>query len=168
MRALLLASVALCLASFAQAQKAEEDSNIVKRDAAPKAVLAAVACDSVLDYVMREPFAGGWLWQSKCPSNHANEIAAQVFSRDKNGKDAKLIRFPTPSRAQLEEISNVEVFPTTREFNSLFVNPEDKTVCRTEARWIARDPLKPRLVFWRETKDCDGKKGWRVIVNREK
>lgn len=158
---------ALCLAAHASAQ----DVDIVKRTEAPKEVLDAIACDHVLDYVTRQPFAGGWLWQSKCPGNHANEVAAQVFSHREDGKDAKLIRFPTPHKGRnmlLEEISNVEVFPAAREFNHLFVDPEDETVCRTEARWIARDPLKPGLVFWRETKDCDGKRGWRVRVNKKK
>ncbi|HMN51035.1 MAG TPA: hypothetical protein PKB01_03110 [Xanthobacteraceae bacterium] len=162
-----LTAFVLCLTSPVPAQS----SDIIKRTEAPKEVLAAITCDHVLDYVTRQPFAGGWLWQLKCPSNHANEVAAQVFSRDREGKDAKLIRFPTPYKGKdtrLEEISNVEVFPATREFNHLFVNPEDDAVCRTEARWIARDPLKPELVFWRETKDCDGKRGWRVLVNRKK
>jgi hypothetical protein len=25
---------------------------------------------------------------------------------------------------------------------------------------------KPLLVFWRETKDCEGKKGWVVVVGK--
>lgn len=167
MRILLAATFVFLPSLAALAQNAAEESGIVKRELAPKEVLAAIACDSVLDYVTREAFAGGWLWRSKCPSNHANEISAQVFSRDKNGKDARLIRFPAPGRSSLEEISNAEVFPPTREFNHLFVDPEDGKVCRTEARWIAGDPLKPLLVFWRETKDCEGKKGWRVLVKRK-
>lgn len=168
MRFRLLPAFALCLLAAAPAAAQEDGHRIFKRTEAPKEVRAAIICDEADDIVTRDAFAGGWLWQSKCPSNHANFIKAQVFSRDKNGKDAKLIRFPVPRGTPLEEISNVEFFPTTREFNSLFVNPEDEAVCRTEARWIAHDPLKPKLVFWRETKDCDGKKGWRVIVGKKK
>ena len=168
MRLPVFASCILLSTNLAFAQSSEDTPNTlttVKRSEAPKEVLAAIKCDEVVDYVTREPFARGWLWESKCPSNHANEITAQVFSQTKDGKDAKLIRFPVPKGAPLEEISNTEVFPANREFNALFVDPEDKKVCRTEARWIAKDPLKPKLVFWRETKDCDGKTGWRVLVN---
>jgi len=166
---LLLACLAL-FANGALAQNAGEEPNTyvsIKRSDAPKEVLAAVKCSDVVDFVTREPFAGGWLWKSKCPSNHANEIAAQIFSRDKGGKDAKLILFPAPKGAPLEEISNAEIFPANREFNALFVDPENGRVCRTEGRWIAEKPLKPRLIFWRETKDCEGKTGWRVLVNRK-
>lgn len=163
----LFTAAAFCLIAVASS-KAEEDSHaIFRRTEAPKEVRAAVTCDEADDIITRDAFAGGWLWQSKCPSNHANFIKAQIFSRDKNGKDAKLIRFPVPRGTPLDEISNVEFFPTTREFNSLFVNPEDAAVCRTEARWIAQNPLKPKLVFWRETKDCDGKKGWRVLKGKK-
>lgn len=159
----------VCLIATASlAQQQEEDTpnvlTTIKRDQAPKEVLAAIKCDAVDDFVTREPFARGYLWESKCPSNHANEIKAQVYSRDKNGKDAKLIRFPSPDRKLLDEISNPDVYPANQEFNALFTDPEDKNVCRTEARWIAKDPLKPKLVFWRETKDCEGTKGWKLRV----
>lgn len=164
----LLLVLLLAAAGPALAQESDDKSGIIKRSQAPNEVLTAVRCDETTDYVTREVFADGWLWQSLCPGNHANQIAAQVFSRDKNGKDAKLILFPTPSGPPLEEISNAEIFPTAREFNALFVDPEDGKVCRTEARWIAQDPLKPRLVFWRETKDCEGKTGWRVRIDRKK
>jgi hypothetical protein len=152
-----------CMASITGAWSEE---TVVKRDQTPKEVLAAFGCDEVQDYVMREAFAQGWLWRSKCPGNHANEMAALVFSRGKDGKGATLIRFPAPKgRARLEALSNAEIFPAAREFNALFVDPEDKRICRTEARWIAKDPVKPRLVFWRQTKDCEGKTGWRVLVD---
>lgn len=166
----LLPTALVLFALPAIAQHAEDEATYAKVDI-PKAVAKAADCGTDPDSIIRERFANGWLWKWPCPSNHANQIEAHVFSFDKEGKDAKKIRFPTPHKgknAWLEEISNVEVFPTTREFNHLFVDPEDKSVCRTEARWIARDPLKPQLVFWRETKDCDGKKGWRVLVNKKK
>jgi hypothetical protein len=159
-----LAAAFICIASVAGAQT--EETGIVPRNQAPKEVLAAFACDDVQDHVMREAFAQGWLWRSKCPGNHANEMAALVFTRSKDGKGAMLVRFPAPKgRATLEALSNAEIFPAAREFNALFVDPEDKRICRTEARWIAKDPVKPRLAFWRETKDCEGKTGWRVLVN---
>lgn len=165
-------SLAAALCAFALpalAQHAETEATYARADI-PKEVAAAVNCGTDPDAITRERFADGWLWKWPCPGNHANQIGAHVFSRDKAGKDAKRIRFPTPHKdeaAWLDELSNSEFFPAAREFNHLFIDPEDDKVCRTEARWIARAPLKPQLVFWRETKDCDGKKGWRVLVNRK-
>lgn len=159
-----------CLLAFpVLAQNAETEATYAKADI-PNAVAAASGCGTEPETITRERFADGWLWKWPCASNHANQIAAHIFSRDKDGKDAKRMRFPTPHRGEaawLDELSNSEFFPAAREFNHLFVDPEDDEVCRTEARWIARDPLKPRLVFWRETKDCDGKQGWRVLVKRK-
>jgi hypothetical protein len=159
-----LAAALICIATAVGAQA--QENAIIKRADAPKEILAAFGCDEVQDYIMRETFAQGWLWRSKCPGNHANEMAALVFSRGKDGKGATLIRFPAPKgRMRLEALSNAEIFPAAREFNALFVDPEDKRICRTEARWIAKDPVKPRLVFWRETKDCEGKTGWSVLID---
>jgi hypothetical protein len=120
---------------------------------------------------MGERFAGGWLWSWPCPSNHANQIRGFIFSRDKKGAGAKLILFPTPykgAKARLEDLSNVEVFPTTRDFYHFFMDPEDDSVCRTDAIWIAQEPLKPQLVFWREAKACEGDKGWRTLIDKRK
>jgi ketosteroid isomerase-like protein len=36
---------------------------------------------------------------------------------------------------------------------------------RTQARWrLEGERRLPKLVFWRETKDCEGKTGWVVVV----
>jgi hypothetical protein len=80
------------------------------------------------------------------------------------------LRFPGPhARAKpAEELSNVRWYPAMRELTELFVDPERK-VCRTEGRWrLDGKPLRARLVFWRETRDCDGKRGWRTVVDRRR
>jgi hypothetical protein len=166
-RMTLTASFLLAFGGFAHA---EDEATYAKADI-PKAVAAVADCDIEPDSIRRERFADGWLWKWPCPGNHANHIQAHIFSRDSQGADAARMRFPTPhkgERAWLGELSNSEFFPAAREFNHLFVDPEDNKICRTEARWIARNPAKPELVFWRETKDCEGKKDWRVLVNKKK
>jgi hypothetical protein len=41
----------------------------------------------------------------------------------------------------------------------------ERAVCRSEGRWRLEGPsLRPRLLFWRETRDCEGRKGWRILV----
>ena len=161
-------SLALLLALIAQA-RAQEDNVVQKKDI-PKAVADLMICGTDPDFVFLERYAGGWIWKWKCPGNHANNIEAHAFSRDKAGSAPAPIRFPTPYKgkdAWLEELSNSEFFPAAREFNHYFVDPENKRVCRTEARWIApRDPLKPELVFWRENSTCEGNRGWRVLVKK--
>jgi hypothetical protein len=168
MRLLLAALLLFALPAFAQ--NAETEITYGKADI-PKEIAAAAKCDTGPESIMGERFAGGWLWRWPCPSNHANQISAFVFSRDKEGKDAKLVRFPTPhkgKRAWLEDISNAEVFPAAREFNHFFTDPENKSICRTEAAWVSPDPLKPRLIFWREAKACEGDKGWRTLIDKRK
>jgi hypothetical protein len=135
----------------------------------PKEISAAANCDTDPESIMGERFGEGWLWSWPCPSNHANQIRSFIYSRDKIGRDAKRIRFPTPHKgklAWLDDLSNVEVFPNAREFYHYFTDPENQKVCRTDAVWIARDPLKPQLVFWREARSCEGDKDWRVLTDK--
>jgi len=152
------------------AQNTETEATYARADI-PREIAAAANCDTAPELLVGERFAEGWIWSWPCPSNHANQIRSFVFSRDKAGKNATRIRFPTPHMgkfAWLDELSNAEIFPYAREFYHLFVDPENDKVCRTEATWIARDPLKPQLVFWREAKSCEGNKDWRTLLDRRK
>ena len=69
-------------------------------------------------------------------------------------------------------ISNIRLYPETNEIGEIFVDREvegqtDPNVCRTEGRWrLEGKPPKPRLVFWRETADCEGNTGWTLIVGK--
>jgi hypothetical protein len=161
-------SLVLLLALVANS-RAQDD--IVSKQDIPKAIADLMTCGNYSEFVIREAYAGGWLWKWQCPSNHANNIEAHAFSRDRDGNTPAAIRFPTPYKgknAWLEELSNSEFFPAAREFNHSFVDPENKRICRTEARWVApRDPLKPELVLWRENRNCKGNSGWRTLVNKK-
>jgi hypothetical protein len=164
--------ITLCaLLALTAPLRAQEDNVVQKKDI-PKPIADLVTCGTEPEFITREAYAGGWIWKWQCASNHANQIEAHVFSREKDGGGAQALRFPTPYKgkdAWLEELSNSEFFPAAREFNHFFVDPENKRVCRTEARWEApRDPLKPELVLWRENKSCEGNSGWRVIINKKR
>lgn len=141
-----------------------------KTNRMPAAVTEQVTCDMVEPGAgIGQPFAGGFLFRVRCPSNHANHNQALVLADDEDGRGARLLRFPQPDRkaAPAEEISNVQLFPQTRELTEISVDPENEKICRTEGRWrLAATDKQPTLVFWRETRDCDGKRGWRVIVKR--
>lgn len=161
-----------CLALFFLASAAQAESGIIAKRSIPPAIAAQVECGTEPENITREPFAGGYLFKWQCASNHANYIVALVFARTADGANPALLRFPAPrgsDLAALEELSNAKLFPAVREISSLFVDPEDGEVCRTEARWrLGKNPLQPELVFWRDTPDCDGKNGWRVRVNKPK
>lgn len=143
-------------------------ANIDRKDI-PKAVAAQVDCGTEPPSISRRPFAGGFVFAWRCASNHANEIEALVFSARADGADAQLIRFPRPGfKDPMEELSNIRWDAKARELSQIFVDPEQR-VCRTEATWkLEGTPPAPELIFWRETRDCEGKKGWRVVIDKKK
>lgn len=158
---------ALVVAALSATSATAAGREIVQKREIPAAVAGQVQCGTEPETISRWPFAGGYLFAWQCASNHANNIVAYVYARSPDGDGAKLIRFPAPERDNepLEEISNARI--TEASITHLFIDPEDQEVCRTEARWsLANGVLQPELVFWRETGDCDGKRGWRVRVNK--
>ena len=151
-------------ASAAQAQSG--DTAIIDRKDIPAAVTAQVTCGTEPSSITRRPFAGGFVFAWVCPGNHANFIQALVFATRESGEGATLLRFPQPPRRgeAMEELSNIRWDAKARIVSQLFVDPESR-ICRSEARWRLNGP-KPALIFWRETRDCSGKRGWRVLVNK--
>ncbi len=133
----------------------------------PAPVIKQVNCGTEPDTVTRKAFAGGHLFLWQCPGNHANWIQAVVFATREDGADARLLTFPQAGkRDAAEELSNIRWFAARNELTSLFLDPETR-ICRTEGRWrLEGTPPMPRLIFWRETRDCNGKQGWRTRVDR--
>ena len=154
------------LAPAAIAQQNESPSERVSAEDVPESVAAQVQCGTDPHDVTRRRFAGGYVFAWECASNNANWIMALIYADDTDGANARLLRFPgPPGSAAAEELSNVRWYPAAREVTGLFVNPEE-TICRTEARWrLAGHPPDARLIFWRETRDSDGKRGWRIVVD---
>lgn len=150
---------------------AQADGDDILLDASkgevPAAVIEQVACGTDPGTVTRKAFAGGHVFLWQCPGNHANWIQAVVYATREDGADARLLTFPQAGkRGVAEELSNIRWFATRNELTSLFVDPET-TICRTEGRWrLDGTPLVPRLIFWRETRDCNGRRGWRTLVDR--
>jgi len=44
-----------------------------------------------------------------------------------------------------------------------------RRICKAEGAWRleGKNP-QPGLVFWRQTRDCDGKTGWQTMVSRKR
>jgi hypothetical protein len=166
----LLASILLAAACFVAPAAAQSDdvTDIARKDI-PAAVRAQVDCGTEPLGVSRRPFAGGVVFAWRCASNHANQIEALVYAPKADGAGAQLLRFPQPGfKDPMEELSNVRWDAAARELSQLFVDPEQR-VCRREATWrLDGTPPAPALIFWRETRDCEGRKGWKVVVDKRK
>jgi hypothetical protein len=162
-----VAGIALAVMLAAPAAAQTGDGRVQLKPAeVPNTVAAQVECGTDPDDVLRRPFAGGFIFAWKCASNHANWVQALVYADNADGAGARLLRFPRPGGAEAaEELANIRWYPAAREVTELFVDPEDDKVCRTEGRWrLAGTPPMPQLVFWRETRDCEGKSEWKTVV----
>ena len=93
-----------------------------------------------------------------------------IFSEQEDGSGGWLLKFPRPAKlgGTDDVLSNIRWYLETKEIGDIFVDHESPPICRTEARWrLEGEKRKPKLVFWRETKDCEGKKGWVVVVGKK-
>jgi hypothetical protein len=156
-------------ATAAIAQSIQSDDVSINRNDIPKTVAAQVGCGATPASILRKPFADGFIFRWPCANNHANEIESLVYATDIGGANARLLQFPMPGQPSkvkpAPEIANVTWFPP-RELTSVFVDPKSR-VCRREGRWrLDGKKLAPRLIFWRETRDCDGMRGWRTVLDQ--
>ena len=78
---------ALLLAGPAAAQSG--DIAFIDRKDIPAPVIAQVECGTEPENITRRPFAGGFVFAWPCASNHANRIAALVFSAQADGAGAR-------------------------------------------------------------------------------
>jgi hypothetical protein len=170
MRALVIAATIAALGPLtAAAQSVQSDDVAIKKNDIPKAVAAQVGCGTAPESIWRRPFADGFIFRWPCASNPSNQIEALVYATNIDGTDARLLRFPMPGQPSkvkpAPEIANVTWF-APRELTSVFVDPVTR-VCRREGRWrLDGKKLAPRLIFWRETRDCDGMRGWRTVLDQ--
>ncbi|BBK42952.1 hypothetical protein STVA_29720 [Allostella vacuolata] len=157
----------LALAASGSAAGAADIRFYTGADPVPAAVVARVTCDRVGMSGQRRAFAGGFLFQVTCPGNHANHMQAFVLAAGADGQGARTLLFPGPGRTPpVDAIANPRINPRTRQIAELSVDPEAH-ICRSEARWrIAGPQAPPRLVFWRQTRDCTGRRGWKVLAGR--
>ena len=150
---------------------AAETAETTVLDALPPPVAAATWCaEDGPGFATRRVFAGRVIFAVQCPGSHANFIQALVAADDADGRNPRALVFPTPFPADPDNpndaLSNVD-WHEGGIISELFVDPEATDgPCRHEARWRLDEPgPQPVLVFWRETTDCEGKKGWTVLVD---
>lgn len=136
----------------------------------PGAVVAASTCSDSSDWSStRRAFAGGVIFTVKCPGNNANYIEELIWARDADGKDARVLAFPSPDKRYGGEpatgLSNIRWHAEAMEVKEIAVDQE-QDICRSEGIWRLEGVLpEAKNVYWRETRDCDGKEGWKVLVD---
>jgi len=167
------------LISFAAAATELEDGTFLfdTDTPVPADVLALVECGAEDEpFATRQPFAGGFVFALQCPGNNENFNQTLVFADNAQGGGARLLRFPGPGKRRegFEDVlSNVRWYPESSEIGEIAVDSDPDSrptpnICRSEGRWrLEGHPPKSKLVFWRETRDCDGRKGWNVVVGRK-
>lgn len=158
----------LVIVSTPAMAQTDEPVSIDWKDA-PKTVVEKIDCGMEPPFVTRRAFAGGVVFAAQCPGNNANYIQALVYADDAQGANARRLMFPRPGKKNetnpADSLSNIRWYPKQRDVTELFVDPETR-VCRTEGRWRFDAKAQPQLIFWRQTRDCEGKSGWRVILDR--
>lgn len=155
--------------STAGAVESDGDFYFDETTPTPAAVLALQDCDAdERTPAHRKPFAGGYVFAVQCASNNENFVETLIFSEHEDGSGGWRLQFPRPTQrggGMADTIFNIRWFPKPREIGEIFVDRESPPICRSEARWrLEGAKRKPKLVFWRETKDCGGKQGWVVVV----
>lgn len=172
LRCLLAALGLVLLTGEVEAVNADGDFYFDETNSTPKAVLALQDCDAnEKTAAHRKPFAGGFIFAVQCASNNENFMETLIFSEEEDGSGGWLLKFPLPAKrggGTDDVLSNIRWYPETREIGDIFVDYESPPICRTEARWpLEGEKRKPKLVFWRETKDCEGRRGWVVLVGKK-
>jgi hypothetical protein len=133
----------------------------------PRAVRAAMKCDTPAGAMTRRPFAGGFVFAQGCTTK-GETLQRIVYATDRDGSNAYLLRFHRPEGRRVSALGNVTFTPGQDEISG-DTGRLSRRICHAEGRWqLEGKKPQPALVYWRQTRDCDGKAGWQVMVNRKR
>ncbi len=151
-------------ASPATAQPAAAIETLTEKEV-PATVTARMKCKSASGPMTRRPFAGGFVFSQSCGEG-ADTLVRVVFAKDRNGADARLLQFHRPEGRRMSALATVVFQPAENEISGT-TGRLTRRVCRAEGRWRmeGKQPA-PGLVYWRQTRDCDGKAGWQTVIGR--
>ncbi len=146
--------------------KPAEMETLAEKDV-PAAVASRMRCKSPSGPMMRRPFSGGFVFNQSC-ADGAEPLVRVVFAADRNGKDARVLQFHRPEGRRMSALATVVFMPAENEISGT-TGRLTRLICRADARWRmeGKQPA-PSLVFWRQTRDCEGKTGWRTVIGRQK
>ncbi len=133
----------------------------------PGAVASILRCKSLSGPVTRRPFSGGFVFIRSC-ADGAEPLVRVVFATSRDGAGARILQFHRPEGRRMSALATVAFLPADNEISGTTWRLT-RLICRAEGRWRmeGKQPA-PGLVFWRQTRDCEGKTGWRTVVGRRR
>jgi hypothetical protein len=133
----------------------------------PAAVASRMQCKSPSGPMTRRPFSGGFVFSQSCGDSAEPQVRV-VFATASDGKDARILQFHRPEGRRMSALATVVFRPAENEISGT-TGRLTRLICRADARWRmeGKQPA-PSLVFWRQTRDCEGKTGWRTVIGRPK
>ncbi|MET0279099.1 MAG: hypothetical protein ABW198_12285 [Pseudorhodoplanes sp.] len=166
MRSVVLA-VTLAALSLQVAQAQTPAAETVAEKDVPKTVTARLRCSKPSGPVTMRAFAGGFVFSQPCPSGTETPDRL-VYATDKIGTGARLLQFHRPEGRRVSELGSV-TFTTADSEIAGTVGRLSRRICKAEGAWrLEGKTPQPGLVFWRQTRDCDGKSGWQTMVTRKR
>lgn len=169
LRSLVLAAAfAVLCCPIAQAQSPTQASpaqTLADKDV-PKLVTSRLRCSKPSGPVTMRAFAGGFVFSQPCPSGTDNADRL-VYANNKNGTGARPLQFVRPEGRRVSALTNT-TFAADNEISGA-VGRLSRRICKAEGAWRMEGKTpQPALVFWRQTRDCDGKTGWQTMVSRKR
>ena len=161
----IIAMLAAVATAAAQSVTKDDAETIAGKDV-PSIVTSRMQCKSPSGPVTRRSFAGGFVFNQTCTTSRDQQDRL-VFATDRDGQNARLLLFHRPEGRRLSGLGNVTFVTADNEIAGT-VGRLTRRICRAEGRWqMEGKQPSPSLVYWRQTRDCDGKTGWQVMLNRK-
>lgn len=162
-----LAIVAMAAVTVAAAPSLAQSANaetLGDKDV-PGAVASSMKCKSPSGAMTRQPLAGGFVFIRSCADSMEPQVRV-VYATGRDGAGARVLQFHRPEGRRMSALATVSVLPAENEIAGT-TGRLTRRICRAEGRWRmeGKKPA-PSLVFWRQTKDCDGKTGWQTVIGR--
>lgn len=131
----------------------------------PSTVASRMRCKSPSGPTTRRPFAGGFVFIQSC-ADGAEPLVRVVYAAARDGKGARVLQFHRPEGRRMSALATVAFLSAENEISGT-TGRLTRRICRAEGRWRmeGKQPA-PGLVYWRQTKDCDGKTGWQTVTGR--
>jgi hypothetical protein len=131
----------------------------------PAAVASRLKCKQPSGTMTRQPFSGGFVFSQTC-ADGAEPLVRVVFATSRDGANARILQFHRPEGRRMSALATVAFLPADNEISGT-TGRLTRLICRAEGRWRmeGKQPA-PGLVYWRQTRDCEGKTGWRTVTGR--
>ncbi len=144
--------------------KPSEIETLADKDV-PAAVVSRMKCKAPPGPTTRRPFSGGFVFTQSC-TDGAEPLVRVVFATSRDGADARILQFHRPEGRRMSALATVSFLPADNEIAGT-TGRLTRLICRSEGRWRmeGKQPA-PGLVYWRQTRDCEGKTGWRTVTGR--